>query len=109
MKITILSFLVTQYVPLVQTIVSQLSFFVLFVTTRLAPTGSGKTVLMELAIIRVLLNKGSDSKIIYMAPTKSLCSEKVKDWENKFSPFGIKCKYIKFLFTLYRHHNKYVY
>lgn len=56
-----------------------------------APTGAGKTVLMELAIIRVLLNHGSDSKIIYMAPTKSLCAERVKDWEQKFGPFGIKC------------------
>lgn len=57
-----------------------------------APTGAGKTVLMELAIIRVLLNHGSDSKIIYMAPTKSLCAERVKDWEQKFGPFGIKSK-----------------
>ncbi|KAI8091711.1 P-loop containing nucleoside triphosphate hydrolase protein, partial [Thamnidium elegans] len=57
-----------------------------------APTGSGKTVLMELTIIRVLLNHGDNSKIIYIAPTKSLCSERVKDWENKFKPFGIVCK-----------------
>lgn len=56
-----------------------------------APTGAGKTVLMELAVIRVLLNHGSDSKVIYMAPTKSLCAERVKDWEQKFGPFGIKC------------------
>ena len=62
--------------------------------TYTAPTGSGKTVLMELAIIRVLLNYGSNSKIIYMAPTKSLCSERVKDWEAKFGSFGIKCEYI---------------
>ncbi|KAI9364131.1 P-loop containing nucleoside triphosphate hydrolase protein [Pilaira anomala] len=57
-----------------------------------APTGSGKTVLMELAIIRTLLNHGDNSKIIYMAPTKSLCSERAKDWEEKFRPFGIECK-----------------
>jgi hypothetical protein len=63
----------------------------------IAPTVSGKTVLMELAIIRVLLNYGSDSKIIYMAPTKSLCSERVKDWENRFAPFGIKCEYYSLL------------
>ncbi|KAI8973261.1 hypothetical protein BDF20DRAFT_881380 [Mycotypha africana] len=57
-----------------------------------APTGSGKTVLMELAIIRTVLQKGSNCKIIYMAPTKSLCNERVKDWEQKFHTFGIKCK-----------------
>ncbi|CEI90137.1 hypothetical protein RMCBS344292_04467 [Rhizopus microsporus] len=57
-----------------------------------APTGSGKTVLLELSIIRTLLNSGTDSKIIYMAPTKSLCSERAKDWEKKFKPFGIECK-----------------
>ncbi|ORE05888.1 P-loop containing nucleoside triphosphate hydrolase protein [Rhizopus microsporus var. microsporus] len=57
-----------------------------------APTGSGKTVLLELSIIRALLNSGTDSKIIYMAPTKSLCNERAKDWEKKFKPFGIECK-----------------
>ncbi|KAG2204812.1 hypothetical protein INT47_004087 [Mucor saturninus] len=57
-----------------------------------APTGSGKTALMELAIIRTLLNQGNDTKIIYMAPTKSLCSERTQDWGSKFGPFGIECK-----------------
>ncbi|CAO0800764.1 unnamed protein product [Mucor circinelloides] len=57
-----------------------------------APTGSGKTVLMELAIIRTLLHGGANSKIIYMAPTKSLCSERAKDWQLKFKPLGIECK-----------------
>jgi ATP-dependent DNA helicase HFM1/MER3 len=56
-----------------------------------APTGSGKTVIMELAIIRTLLNRGTDSKIIYMAPTKSLCSERARDWQAKFKPYGIDC------------------
>lgn len=58
-----------------------------------APTGSGKTVLMELAIIRTLLHSGTDSKIIYMAPTKSLCSERTRDWQLKFKPFDIECMY----------------
>ncbi|KAI8646499.1 P-loop containing nucleoside triphosphate hydrolase protein [Parasitella parasitica] len=56
-----------------------------------APTGSGKTVFMELAIIRTLLHSGSNSKVIYMAPTKSLCSERAKDWQLKFKPLGIEC------------------
>lgn len=48
---------------------------------------------MELTIIRTFLNYGDNSKVVYIAPTKSLCSERVKDWENKFKPFGIICKY----------------
>ncbi|GAN10881.1 DEAD/DEAH box DNA helicase [Mucor ambiguus] len=53
-----------------------------------APTGSGKTVIMELAIIRALIHGGVNSKIIYMAPTKSLCSERAKDWQAKLKPLG---------------------
>ncbi|EMD38220.1 hypothetical protein CERSUDRAFT_48078, partial [Gelatoporia subvermispora B] len=59
-----------------------------------APTGSGKTVLFELAIIRMLLEAGSNSrnvKCIYVAPTKSLCSEKFRDWSSKFQPLGVNC------------------
>ncbi|KAI8992252.1 P-loop containing nucleoside triphosphate hydrolase protein [Pilobolus umbonatus] len=57
-----------------------------------APTGSGKTVLLELAMVQSLLTHGRESKIIYMAPTKSLCNERVRDWEHKFKPLGIECK-----------------
>ena len=49
-----------------------------------APTGSGKTVIAELAILR-LFNKTSEGKIIYIAPLKSLSKERVKDWKEKFS------------------------
>ncbi|KAI9303339.1 hypothetical protein BJ944DRAFT_232258 [Cunninghamella echinulata] len=56
-----------------------------------APTGAGKTVLMELAMIRCFINNPHHIKIIYMAPTKSLCSERVRDWKEKWSPFGIAC------------------
>ncbi|THH28499.1 hypothetical protein EUX98_g5689 [Antrodiella citrinella] len=57
-----------------------------------APTGSGKTVLFELAIIRMLMNTGSRPvKCIYVAPTKALCSEKYRDWAIKFQALGVKC------------------
>ncbi|KAG8954197.1 Sec63 [Tulasnella sp. 424] len=56
-----------------------------------APTGSGKTVIFELAIIRTLLNETNHAKCVYMAPTKALCSERFNDWTNKFQPLGIKC------------------
>ncbi|KAI9714439.1 MAG: Sec63 [Bogoriella megaspora] len=57
-----------------------------------SPTGSGKTAVLEMAICKVLAEFTSDNyKIIYQAPTKSLCSERQKDWEAKFGPLGIQC------------------
>ncbi|KAF8623541.1 hypothetical protein AX15_006317 [Amanita polypyramis BW_CC] len=59
-----------------------------------APTGSGKTVLFELAILRVLhqaRETGKMFKCVYVAPTKALCSERFRDWEAKFGILGIKC------------------
>ncbi|KAF9248594.1 hypothetical protein DTO013E5_6376 [Penicillium roqueforti] len=57
-----------------------------------APTGSGKTVVMELAICR-LLNTLKDErfKVVYQAPTKSLCNERFRDWHSKFSSLNLKC------------------
>ncbi|KAM7199977.1 hypothetical protein V8F33_004151 [Rhypophila sp. PSN 637] len=59
-----------------------------------APTGSGKTAIFELAICRLALEHGRASqpfKIVYQAPTKSLCSERVRDWSRKFSTLDLKC------------------
>ncbi|KAI1794644.1 P-loop containing nucleoside triphosphate hydrolase protein [Ganoderma leucocontextum] len=59
-----------------------------------APTGSGKTVLFELAIIKMMKetsHSNQKSRCVYIAPTKSLCTEKATDWETKFGPFGAKC------------------
>ena len=42
-----------------------------------APTGSGKTLVMELAIARLLATgSNTDFKVVYMAPTKALCGPK---------------------------------
>jgi activating signal cointegrator complex subunit 3 len=49
-----------------------------------APTGSGKTVVAELAILRVFRLKPF-TKIIYIAPLKSLAKERIKDWSEKLS------------------------
>ncbi|KAI9323195.1 Sec63 Brl domain-containing protein [Dichotomocladium elegans] len=58
-----------------------------------APTGSGKTCIIEMAIVHTLsIASKKDVKIIYMAPTKSLCSERARDWEIKFQPLGATCK-----------------
>ncbi|UYV80046.1 HFM1 [Cordylochernes scorpioides] len=62
-----------------------------------APTGSGKTVIFELAIIRLLTcarnnpNYGDKCKAIYIAPIKALCRERYSDWCKKFGPLGIYC------------------
>ncbi|KAJ3160157.1 Sec63 [Geranomyces michiganensis] len=57
-----------------------------------APTGSGKTCIMELAILRLLAQPGGENaKVIYVAPTKALCNERTKDWQQKFRVLGITC------------------
>jgi ATP-dependent DNA helicase HFM1/MER3 len=57
-----------------------------------APTGSGKTAVLELAICKLVQEFGSGQfKIVYQAPTKSLCSERVRDWEKKFSHLNLPC------------------
>ncbi|XP_056149816.1 probable ATP-dependent DNA helicase HFM1 [Lampris incognitus] len=60
-----------------------------------APTGSGKTVLFELAIVRLLMETSEpwrDIKTIYMAPIKALCSQRLENWKQKFGPLGLRCK-----------------
>lgn len=57
-----------------------------------APTGSGKTAILEMAICKLVMSPGSENyKIVYQAPTKSLCSERAKDWQNKFSHMNLGC------------------
>ncbi|KAJ7112430.1 hypothetical protein C8R43DRAFT_1159023 [Mycena crocata] len=66
----------------------------LLLLSKRPPTGSGKTVLFELAIIRMLRQakeSGQSVKCVYMAPTKALCSERQRDWTSKFDALGIKC------------------
>ncbi|KAI7627064.1 P-loop containing nucleoside triphosphate hydrolase protein [Hortaea werneckii] len=57
-----------------------------------APTGSGKTAVIELAICRLINGFAHGSyKIVYQAPTKSLCSERQRDWQAKFGPLDLQC------------------
>lgn len=57
-----------------------------------APTGAGKTVVMELAVCRLMETfEPGTFKIVYQAPTKALCSERKRDWEKKFALIGLKC------------------
>ncbi|XP_075396376.1 putative ATP-dependent DNA helicase HFM1 [Tenrec ecaudatus] len=60
-----------------------------------APTGSGKTVMFELAITRLLMEvplPWLNIKIVYMAPIKALCSQRFDDWKEKFGAIGLNCK-----------------
>uniref|UniRef100_A0A8B7TLC0 DNA 3'-5' helicase n=2 Tax=Castor canadensis TaxID=51338 RepID=A0A8B7TLC0_CASCN len=60
-----------------------------------APTGSGKTVVFELAITRLLMEvplPWLNIKIVYMAPIKALCHQRFDDWKEKFGPIGLNCK-----------------
>eukprot|EP00741_Cyanophora_paradoxa_P013059 tig00020675_g12612.t1 len=60
-----------------------------------APTGAGKTVIFEMAIVRMLTTAPSSArakpKAIYIAPMKALCEERVGDWQQKFGPLGVNC------------------
>jgi len=52
-----------------------------------APTGSGKTITGELAILR-LLNEYPGAKTIYIAPLKALARERLLDWQRKLGGRG---------------------
>jgi len=57
-----------------------------------APTGGGKTAILEMAICRLVFGfQNGEYKIVYMAPTKSLCSERQRDWQAKFAALDLQC------------------
>lgn len=66
-----------------------------------APTGSGKTVLFELCILRLLsrfiskdgpfLHVKGTLKTVYIAPSKALVQEKLRHWNQKLGSWGINC------------------
>ncbi|XP_058788470.1 DExH-box ATP-dependent RNA helicase DExH14 isoform X2 [Vicia villosa] len=47
-----------------------------------APTGSGKTISAELAMLR-LFNTHPDMKVIYIAPLKAIVRERMSDWKKR--------------------------
>lgn len=54
-----------------------------------APTGSGKTVCAEFAMLREL-GKEAPGKIVYVAPLKSLVDERERDWKKRFGNLGLQ-------------------
>ncbi|ORZ39973.1 P-loop containing nucleoside triphosphate hydrolase protein [Catenaria anguillulae PL171] len=53
-----------------------------------SPTGSGKTALLDLALIR-LWSTHPTPRAVYLATTKALCSERAADWTRRLQPLGI--------------------
>ncbi|KAM9280685.1 LOW QUALITY PROTEIN: putative ATP-dependent DNA helicase HFM1 [Cariama cristata] len=59
-----------------------------------APTGSGKTVMFELAN-RLLMEAPLpwlNIKLLQYGSIKALCSQRFEDWKEKFGPIGLSCK-----------------
>ena len=50
-----------------------------------APTGSGKTISAELAMLR-LFTHHPEQRVVYIAPLKALVRERLDDWGNKLCP-----------------------
>ncbi|CAN0876921.1 DExH-box ATP-dependent RNA helicase DExH14 [Linum grandiflorum] len=50
-----------------------------------APTGSGKTISAELAMLR-LFSTQPDMKVIYIAPLKAIVRERMHDWQKNLVP-----------------------
>lgn len=56
-----------------------------------APTGSGKTAILELAICRLAHMRGNEFfKIVYLCPLKALCTERANDWRKKFGVLSME-------------------
>ncbi|XP_059613814.1 probable ATP-dependent DNA helicase HFM1 isoform X2 [Phlebotomus argentipes] len=61
-----------------------------------APTGSGKTTIFLLSIMRELMKANwpetcDPLRFIYVAPTRALCSEILGKWKEKFSRLSMRC------------------
>eukprot|EP01013_Petalomonas_cantuscygni_P032652 TRINITY_DN5927_c0_g1_i1.p1 TRINITY_DN5927_c0_g1~~TRINITY_DN5927_c0_g1_i1.p1 ORF type:complete len:2313 (-),score=404.58 TRINITY_DN5927_c0_g1_i1:3397-10335(-) len=54
-----------------------------------APTGSGKTVAADLAVLR-LWQHAPQMKAVYIAPLKSLVRERMEDWKRRLHPLGLR-------------------
>jgi len=59
-----------------------------------APTGSGKTIVAELALLR-LKRIRPKAKCVYIAPLKSLARERLKEWRSRFAVAPLKWKVLE--------------
>ncbi|CAO2183145.1 unnamed protein product [Urochloa humidicola] len=56
-----------------------------------APTGSGKTICAEFAVLRNhqrAVSGESNMRVVYIAPIEALAKERYRDWEQKFGEFA---------------------
>ncbi|KAL5221729.1 hypothetical protein ABZP36_026442 [Zizania latifolia] len=56
-----------------------------------APTGSGKTICAEFAVLRnhqKTVSGESNMRVVYIAPIEALAKERYRDWERKFGEFA---------------------
>ena len=56
-----------------------------------APTGSGKTVCAEMAIMR-LFSQNPEGRCVYVTPKDALADIAYADWHGKFTPLGLKVR-----------------
>ncbi|XP_054169129.1 probable ATP-dependent DNA helicase HFM1 [Oppia nitens] len=89
-----------QRFPVFNVIQSKVFDDILFTNKSIAicsPTGSGKTAVFEMAIIRQLMSLDKNDcpldllKVVYMAPLKKLVDEKYRELKQSFDSFGINC------------------
>mmetsp|Transcript_22044 Transcript_22044/g.47942 ORF Transcript_22044/g.47942 Transcript_22044/m.47942 type:complete len:2140 (-) Transcript_22044:37-6456(-) len=59
-----------------------------------APTGSGKTAVAELALLR-MKKQNPKAKCVYIAPLKSLARERLKEWSKKLGAPPLKWKVLE--------------
>jgi ATP-dependent DNA helicase HFM1/MER3 len=56
-----------------------------------APTGSGKTVVHELALARlILISPQQTFRCVYIAPSKALCQQRWTEWKIKLEPLQLQ-------------------
>jgi pre-mRNA-splicing helicase BRR2 len=55
-----------------------------------APTGSGKTLCAEIAMIGIFNKKAGAKRVVYVAPTQAIVTERLEDWTEKFQVLGKK-------------------
>ena len=59
-----------------------------------APTGSGKTTVAEIALLR-MKKKNPSAKCVYIAPLKSLARERLKEWSTRLGAPPLKWKVLE--------------
>ena len=63
-----------------------------------APTGAGKTCIFDMAMMRLFNTSmgnrsiSTQNKVVYIAPNKALCDERMNDWNHRFNRLNMGIK-----------------